>query len=72
MRPATAHAAEMRATDVRTSTSHSAKVTAAAEMTTPAEMRAATAVTASAASRRRIGHTRNHDRENDNGQEIEF
>jgi hypothetical protein len=74
------HATEMRTTDVRTSTSHPAaevtpatEMTATAEMTAAAEMRAATtAVTASAASWRGVGHTRNHDRQSYNSQEIEL
>jgi hypothetical protein len=73
VRTASTHAAEVCAStshpaaEVRTSASHPA-----AEMTAPAEMRTATAVTASAASRGRVGHPRNHDGKDDNGQEIEF
>jgi hypothetical protein len=68
------HATEMRTTDVRTSPSHrAAEVTAATEMTAAAEMRStATAATASAASWRGVGHTRNHDRQSYNSQEIEL
>jgi hypothetical protein len=73
MRTAAAHAAEVcastshPATEVCTSASHPA-----AQMTAATEMRAATAMTASAASRGRVGHPRNHDGKDDNGQEIEF
>jgi hypothetical protein len=66
----------MRATEVRTSPSHPAtemtttNVTAA-KVTSSAKM-AAAAVTTSTTSRGRIGRTRNHDRKNDNSQEIEL
>jgi hypothetical protein len=70
--PAEMPATEMRATEVSASTSHPAAEMTASKVTASAKMPAAAAVTASTASRSRIGRTRNHDRENSDGQDFEL
>jgi len=65
--------AEMPATEVSASTSHPAAEMTASKVTASAKMpAAAAAVTASTASRSRIGRSRNHDRENSDGQDFEL